>query len=75
MKDSDEESNYSYIDDATPGPGYYDNATTNNTIQSVILKSSVKGSLKSHSKRFQLPRTTAPGPGDYSKLEFKPPRI
>lgn len=47
MRDSDEESDYSYIEDATPGPGYYENASVNHTIASICQKNQNKGSLKS----------------------------
>ncbi|CAD8098563.1 unnamed protein product [Paramecium sonneborni] len=64
-RDTDQESEYSYIEDATPGPGYYENASTQQTISQYLKKSQIKGSIRARTKRFLLNQNHIPGPGSY----------
>ncbi|CAK85883.1 unnamed protein product (macronuclear) [Paramecium tetraurelia] len=64
-RDSDLESEYSYIEDATPGPGYYENASTQQTISQNLKQSQIKGSIRSRAKRFLAKSNQIPGPGSY----------
>ncbi|CAD8183151.1 unnamed protein product [Paramecium pentaurelia] len=64
-RDSDLESEYSYIEDATPGPGYYENASIQQTISQSLKQSQIKGSIRSRAKRFLAKSNQIPGPGSY----------
>ncbi|CAD8068925.1 unnamed protein product [Paramecium primaurelia] len=64
-RETDADSEYSYIEDATPGPGYYENASTQQTISQFLNKSQAKGSIKTRTKRFHTKSQHTPGPGSY----------
>ena len=67
--DDDSEGDYEFVDDTTPGPGYYPNASTSSTIASQVKSESNNSHFGAKSIRFKEhgdPKTITVGPGHYN---------